>query len=114
MSRFVWVLIAVTALFAGCASDAVDVPLGPDGEPDPELVVGRDVWSQSCARCHGNDGGGDSGPKLSDGRVSEAFSDPADMGQLILDGKGAMPSFSGKLSNNEVAAIVRYTLEVLG
>ena len=114
MSRFLWILIAATALFVGCAADAVDVPLGPDGEPDPELVIGRDVWSQSCARCHGNDGGGDSGPKLSDGKVTEAFSDPADMGQLILDGKGAMPSFSGKLSESEVAAVVRYTLEVLG
>ena len=114
MSRFLWILVAATALFVGCAADAVDVPLGPDGEPDPELVVGRDVWSQSCSRCHGNDGGGGSGPKLSDGKATETFSDPADMGQLVLDGKGAMPSFSGKLSESEVAAVVRYTLEVLG
>ena len=102
MSRVLWILIAATALFVGCAADAVDVPLGPDGEPDPELVVGRDVWSQSCSRCHGNDGGGGSGPKLSDGKVTEAFSDPADMGRLILDGRGGMPSFSGKLSESEV------------
>ena len=57
MSRFLWILIAATALFVGCAAYAVDEPLGPD-KPDPELVVGRDVWSQSCSRCHGNDGGG--------------------------------------------------------
>ena len=36
------------------------------------------------------------------------------MGQLILDGRGGMPSFSGKLSESEVEAVVRYTLEVLG
>ena len=114
MSRFLWFLIVGTAFFAGCSSDAVEVPLGPDGEPDPELTVGLDVWSKSCARCHGNDGGGGSGPKLSDGKVLEAFPDPADVGTLIVDGKGGMPAFFGKLSESEVEAVVRYTLEVLG
>ncbi|MDE2751212.1 MAG: cytochrome c [Gemmatimonadota bacterium] len=107
-------LIGVTALVAGCAADTPAVPIGPDGEPDPVLAVGRDVWSQHCASCHGASGGGGSGPKLNDGKVVEAFPDAADESQLILDGIGEMPGFAGKLSDSELEAVVRYTREVLG
>ena len=112
--HFLWFLIVVTALVAGCASDTPELPVGPDGKPDPVLAVGRDVWSQRCASCHGNAGGGGSGPKLSDGKVMEAFPDPADERQLILDGIGAMPAFVGQLSESQLEAVVRYTREVLG
>lgn len=112
--RVLWFLIGVTTLVAGCAADTPTVPLGPDGEPDPVLAVGRDVWSQHCASCHGSSGGGGSGPKLSDGKVAEAFPDAADESQLILDGIGDMPGFAGKLSDSQLEAVVRYTREVLG
>ena len=112
--RPLWCLIAVMILVSGCAADTPTLPLGPDGEPDPVLVVGRDVWSQRCASCHGGSGGGGSGPKLSDGTVLEAFPDPADEIQLILDGKGSMPGFAGELSEIQLEAVVRYTREVLG
>ena len=113
MSRLLFHLIMAMALFAGCSSGAPEVPLGPDGKPDQELTVGRDVWSQRCVSCHGKDGGGNSGPKLSGGKVVEVFPDPADERQLIADGKGSMPAFSGELSESELKAVVRYTREVL-
>jgi mono/diheme cytochrome c family protein len=113
MSRLLFHLIVATALFAGCSSGAPEVPLGPDGKPDQELTVGRDVWSQRCVSCHGKDGGGNSGPKLGGGKVVEVFPDPADERQLIADGKGSMPAFSGELSESELKAVVRYTREVL-
>ena len=109
---FLWFLIAVTAFFAGCSPDTPKLPLSPDGKPDPVLAVGRDVWSQRCASCHGNEGDGGSGPKLSDGKVVEAFPNPADERQLILDGIGAMPAFD-ELSESQLEAVVRYTREVL-
>lgn len=112
--RVLLFLIGVTALVAGCAADTPAVPLGPDGEPDPVLAVGRDIWSQHCASCHGASGGGGSGPKLSDGKVVEAFPDAADESRLVLDGIGEMPGFAGKLSDSQVEAVVRYTREVLG
>ena len=42
----------------------------------------------------------------------EAFPDPADERQLILDGIGAMPAFD-ELSESQLEAVVRYTREVL-
>ena len=114
MSRLLFHLIMAMALFAGCSSGAPEVPLGPDGKPDQELTVGRDVWSQRCVSCHGKDGGGNSGPKLSDGKVVEVFPDPVEQKQLILEGGNGMPAFTGKLSDSETEAVVRYTREVLG
>ena len=114
VSRLLYFLIVVTALFVGCSVGTPEVPLGPDGEPDRELTVGRDLWSQRCANCHGKDGGGNSGPQLSGGRVGEKFSDPAEQKQLILEGRAGMPGFAGELSDREIEAVVRYTREVLG
>jgi mono/diheme cytochrome c family protein len=114
VSRLLYFLIVVTALFVGCSAGTPEVPLGPDGGPDRELTVGRDLWSQRCASCHGKDGGGNSGPKLSGGRVGEKFPDPAEQKQLILEGRAGMPAFAGELSDSEIEAVVRYTREVLG
>ncbi|MDC0384614.1 cytochrome c [bacterium] len=114
MSRLLHCLIVVTALSAGCSAGSPEVPLGPDGNPDPELTVGRDLWSERCASCHGRDGGGGSGPKLSAGKVAENFPDPVEQKQLILEGGNGMPAFTGKLSDSETEAVVRYTREVLG
>ena len=95
--------------------------MSPDALPTPRssplAPMGnrtRCSWSQRCASCHGNAGGGGSGPKLSDGKVVEAFPDPVDERQLILDGIGAMPAFVGQLSESQLEAVVRYTREVLG
>ena len=114
MSGLLCFLIMVTALFTGCSAGAPEVPLGPGGEPDRELMVGRDLWSQRCASCHGKDGGGNSGPKLSGGKVGEKFPDPAEQKQLILEGRAGMPAFAEELSDSEIEAVVRYTREVLG
>jgi mono/diheme cytochrome c family protein len=114
MSRFLYFLIVVTVLFAGCSAGAPEVPLGIDGEPDRELTVGRDLWSQRCASCHGKDGGGNSGPTLSGGKVGEKFPDPAEQKQMISEGRAGMPAFAGELSDSEIEAVVRYTREVLG
>lgn len=107
------VAIVVALLTGACSSEPPDVPAGPDGEPDPELVLGRDVWGARCDNCHGADGGGGTGSKLSDGRVVERYPDPADQAAVIRDGRNAMPSFGGQLSDDQIDAVVRYTREVL-
>ncbi|MEM8705925.1 MAG: cytochrome c [Actinomycetota bacterium] len=112
--RFRLVVIVVVALTVGaCAGESPEVPLGPDGTPDAELSLGRDVYSRRCANCHGADGGGGTGPKLGEGAVIEAYPDPADQRELIANGRNAMPSFSGSLSSAQLDAVVRYTREVL-
>ncbi len=107
-------LIAATAALGACAADDVpEVPVGPDGFPDRELVAGRQVYIDRCANCHGNDGGGGRGTKLSDGRMVTQYPDIADQVEIIADGVRSMPAFAEVLNAGEIAAVVRYTREVL-
>ena len=107
-------LIAAIATAGACAADDVpEVPVGPDGFPDRELVAGRQVYIDRCANCHGNDGGGGRGTKLSDGRMITQYPNVDDQIEVIVDGVGSMPAFAEVLDAGQIAAVVRYTREVL-
>ncbi len=102
-------LIAVCLLGAGCGGTAPEVAEGAD----PALSEGRSIWVAQCASCHGASGGGGRGPKLSEGEVLDRFPEVADQVDLVLNGKGAMPSYAGRLSDEQIESVVRYTREVL-
>ncbi len=95
-------------LVSACVGDVPDVPSG-----DPVLVQGREVYSRNCVGCHGAAGQGGTGSKLADGVVTTAFPDPADQFAIIANGKNQMPAFTGKLSDDEIEAVVRFTREGL-
>jgi cytochrome c6 len=66
-----------------------------------------------CAMCHGADGSASTGMGKSMGLKPlsspevQKMSD-ADMAALINNGKGKMPAFKGKLSDDEISAVVKY------
>lgn len=107
---------ALAALLVGaCGGTAPEVPLGTDGAPDATLELGRDVYGRKCSVCHGSEGQGGRGKKLSDGAAEERYPDIADMVAVIAEGKGSgMPSFGDELSEAELTAVARYIREVLG
>jgi mono/diheme cytochrome c family protein len=107
------ILLTVVTLLGGACTDTDAPELSGDQASDPELVTGRAVYEAECARCHGGSGGGGAGPKLSDGRAAERFPDPADQEAVVRNGRGTMPSWEGKLSDEEISAVVRYTREAL-
>lgn len=113
MRRLLAVLFALVGLAAACAGDAPEVPVGPDGRPDPVLVAGRDLYSGRCANCHGTSGGGGQGPKLADGRMVAQYPDVDDQIEVVTGGRRQMPGFAGTLTPEEIEAVVRYTREVL-
>ena len=76
-------------------------------------VDGAAVFAQNCASCHGGDGSGGIGPRLSGGRVVEDFPDPADQIRFVTYGRDGMPTFGGRLTDSEIAAVVEYTRTVL-
>jgi len=103
------VIMAATA----CAADTPMVPVGPDCVPDPVLVLGREIYSDRCANCHGSSGGGDRGPKVSDRSTFEDYPHVADLVVFVAAGKGLMPGFGDTLSEAELEAVARYVREVL-
>ena len=95
-------------LLASCAGEVPAVPSG-----DAQLVQGREVYARNCVGCHGVSGGGGTGSKLSDGVVVERFPDPAAQAEVVADGRNQMPAFVGKLTDDEIDAVVRFTREGL-
>ena len=69
------------------------------------------IWSQQCASCHGKDGSGNTamGKKLGvkDYTKDQSFSD-AEATKAIMDGKGKMKAFKGKVSEADAKALVAY------
>ena len=102
---------------------------GDRGAEGEAAVSGAQVYSSSCASCHGATGGGNAGPPLADGAAVETFPDEADHIDWVKTGSqpvagqpygatgkiasGGMPGFEGKLSEEEIAAVVAYEREGL-
>lgn len=103
-------MLAVVALVTvSCGGSAPEVSAGSDSA----LFDGRSIWVGQCASCHGAAGGGGRGPKVDEGRVLDRFPDAADQEDLIRNGRGGMPGYAGRLSDEQITAVVRYTREVL-
>ncbi len=98
-----------SVLLTGCVGD--DVP--EVSAEDTELVTGREVYVRNCVACHGTAGQGGTGPKLSDGVVIERYPDVQDHIDVIVNGRNQMPAYGGKLTDEEIEAVVRYNREVL-
>jgi mono/diheme cytochrome c family protein len=84
----------------------------PDDRSAPAAsapVSGDAVFAANCATCHGRDGRGGPAPVLADGRVVDDFPDPADQIAFVTNGRGRMPAFGGRLSPEEIEAVVEYT-----
>jgi cytochrome c6 len=74
---------------------------------------GAGVFKAKCAMCHGADGSASTGMGKSMGLKPlsspevQKMSD-ADLTALIDNGKGKMPGFKGKLTDDEIGAVAKY------
>ena len=74
---------------------------------------GAAVFKAKCAMCHGADGSASTGMGKSMGlkplgspEVQKMLD--ADLTALVTNGKGKMPAYKGKLSDDEISAVVKY------
>ena len=108
------ILTLLAVISSGCGSSAPQIPVGPNGESDAELSMGRAVWTKHCASCHGSSGQGGRGKTLNDGEIVKIYPQVDGLLNVISVGKGqGMPAFSSKLSSQEIAAVSRYIREIL-
>ena len=97
-TRLVLLLAIVAMVLAPLAAVAAD---------------GAAVYKAKCASCHGPDGKGETTIRKSMKLRSLASADvqkitDADLTKVISDGKGKMPAYKGKLSAEEIKALVAY------
>ncbi|SFK95879.1 cytochrome c551 [Paenibacillus sp. 1_12] len=63
------------------------------------------IYKQNCISCHGNALEGGVGPSLQ--KVGAKYSKDQ-IATILNNGKGAMPSFKGKLSDNEIGELATW------
>ena len=75
---------------------------------DPGLLA-NPVYVKNCAKCHGKTAEGRhfGGPSLISDKAAAASTE--DIRNIIVNGKGHMPKFAGKLTTEEIETLVRQT-----
>ncbi len=100
---WVWGGVAALGLFA-CAGK--QTPKDSISDPGQMLFNGQTVSTIDCYKCHGGDGSGTwKGPNLGE-RVPK-LSDQA-IAKVILEGPGMMPSYQGKIDDQQIAQITAW------
>ncbi len=99
--------ILAAALMAAFPAAAQDSAGGVVRVPKP--VTGEQVYGQVCQACHMADAKGATGA----GTIPALASNPRLAGAaypitIVTGGKGAMPGFSGVLSNAQMAEVITY------
>lgn len=73
-----------------------------------DLFKGKDVFSNYCVSCHGADGVAVHPTAPNFQRGEKLFVSDITLLQSIRGGKGAMPSFGGILSDNQIMDVIAY------
>ncbi len=73
------------------------------------LVLGKSLFETNCAACHGMDGTGKvlGAADFTDLRLVDSLA-PRDLYLIVTQGKGSMPAWQGRLSQNERWAVIDY------
>lgn len=83
------------------------------GATDAAVIdAGRELYAAQCAVCHGAEGQGGTGPRLA-GTVVALYPDVADQVAVVAEGRSGMRGFAGRLTDDEIEAIVAFTREGL-
>jgi mono/diheme cytochrome c family protein len=109
-----WSLVVffVILLFVGPRVIAEDKPEAKAANPagstatKTEAVDGKAVFSDTCGSCHTLSAAGTNGsvgPNLDDVSL-----DAAAIEAIVRDGRGGMPAFGDKLSDDEISAVAQF------
>jgi len=112
---FLWLVVVIGLSIIGfhTSADAREERLSA-GAVELEasaLDDGERIFGTRCASCHGATGEGGVGPSFVG--VTERLPDEAEHEAIVRDGRTTMPAFGGTLSDEQIAAVVRYEREVL-
>ena len=101
------ILFIILGIYANWDSNNIAEPLASEST----IRLGEQLYMQSCAVCHGNRGEGHAdvaqAPALNGDEHAWHHAD-GQLQEIILSGGVEMPSFQEVLTNQEVAAVIRY------
>jgi cbb3-type cytochrome c oxidase subunit III len=103
---------AVASYVAAVAGLPVKEQPGGGGGGGQDATDGKAIFSTNCSGCHTlADAGasGNVGPNLDEAKPDEAL-----VKERVTNGMGVMPSFKGKLSDAQIAAVAKFVSENAG
>jgi mono/diheme cytochrome c family protein len=108
-------LALVVGVASGCGGgddEATPEPTTTMTDTDPgdgQAASGAQLFSDNCESCHGTEGaGGHVGPNL---QTSPVAANLSQVENQVRNGGGAMPPFSGALSDDEINLVAQYVVE---
>ena len=81
------------------------------GNPQEVLALGEQLYASTCSACHGEDGGGGTGPALNSLQVLTRNSDDQIKNTIVTGGRrpnSSMPAFADRLTSVEIDALVDF------
>jgi mono/diheme cytochrome c family protein len=118
MKRFVQTAaLSVALICAVAAAAATGARQGHGRTPTP--INPAVTYAKNCATCHGRDGRAETfkskhrhhARDLTDARWQAEASDERILNS-IRDGKGKMPAFKGKLTNEQIVSLLAYVRDL--
>jgi mono/diheme cytochrome c family protein len=100
-------------------ADAKETTTPPQKNAARSGASAKALFARHCATCHGADGRGETAagkisgvPNLTDRKWQESVSEKRMM-TTVKNGRGGMPSFEEKLSQNEIGLLVAHIRKVI-
>jgi cytochrome c6 len=68
------------------------------------------LFQKKCATCHGMDGKGQTkmGEKMGIKDLAASSASAADLEKIVADGRGKMPAFKGRISDDEIKSVAAF------
>ena len=114
MRTFVKSSLLIATLLA-CSWQALPAPHEKAGAEGGESARTPELFRDKCARCHGEDGRGQTvigrmvgAPDFTDGNWWDGEKNERRFARSIHEGKGEMPAFGRKLTRPEIKALAAY------
>jgi cbb3-type cytochrome c oxidase subunit III len=104
--------VASVAAVPGAPVATPPPPPPPSGGGGGGAEAGKAIFSSNCASCHTLAAAGASGtvgPNLDEAKPDEAL-----VKERVTNGKSVMPSFKGKLSDAQIAAVAKFVSQNAG
>lgn len=101
-------LLFALTLLAACNATPSNSDVARIAALTPDNANGTTVFADNCAVCHGDTGGGGTGPKLAGKAI--ALDTVID---TVFNGKESMPEFGSSLTDQEIADVSAYVSEDL-
>lgn len=111
------IVCSISCVYLACAAGTLGFvqppPPAHESKATPVTAETKSLFAQRCARCHGEDGRGETtvgkmlkAPNFTSAEWQRERADDKALIESVANGKARMPAFKQKLTDEQIAALV--------